>query len=121
MSDLRTRFETIFNQYGCWQPDGGRTYDTHNTLGLLDALVAAVPTVRREAIVEVLRRYRFDVYQLPDDLLALWSLSPMWCEHMIWKDDKQHLRGWYYVQFQDQALEETWNICPICATPRPTA
>jgi len=45
----------------------------------------------------------------------------IWCKHFTWRDDKGHLRGWYYTQFPDQMLIEEWDQCPVkdCHAPRP--
>ena len=134
MSDLRARFEAIFNQHGRWNPDGGKTYATSDAQGLLDALVAAVPTVTRNDIEKVVVRgipsndhhdyddWRSQLDQLIDCLHALvtGATEKVWCEHWyqvrpdLWKfndgDATPGSTGFAYA---------SWKLCPVCGTPRP--
>ena len=45
MAWARTDIHKAFNQYGTWEPDGGKDYHTPDAQRLIDALLALQPDI----------------------------------------------------------------------------
>ena len=126
MTDLRARFEQVLEKHfvPVWIRSG---------LGqkLLDALVAAVPTVTREQVDKIIQRWvkepTFSSKDITDALHALLTGAgeTKWCEHWVLFDGKWMARigriGSRGPTGYSMEAELPWDICPVagCHAPRP--